>query len=102
MKKINPKIKRSDVMRRTKNSLAAGWSKRSRHSINRYSFEIGWDPDANSHLARCVMFPSLRGHGNTPEAALKEIKLKLAQELWSIEMRGEMPPLPTYQQIAGY
>lgn len=70
--------------------------------INRYTFHIEWDPASNKHLARCVMFPALRGRGATPEAALRQIKLALAKELSVIQKKGIVPPLAVHEQTGGY
>ncbi len=41
--------------------------------IEKYTYRIEWSEEDNTHISRCLEFPSLAAHGDTAEKALKEI-----------------------------
>jgi predicted HicB family RNase H-like nuclease len=67
------------------------------HEVKKYTYRIEWSEEDQVHLARCLEFPSLITHGKTPEKALKEIELVVAESIkWIEEEKGTVPePLGT-------
>jgi predicted RNase H-like HicB family nuclease len=60
----------------------------------RYTYRIEWSEEDQVHLARCLEFPSLMAHGDTPEKALAEIEFVVSESIrWMIE-EGESVPEP--------
>jgi len=53
------------------------------------TYRIEWSEEDQAHLARCLEFPSLITHGKTPEKALKEIELVVAESIKWIEESGK-------------
>jgi len=43
--------------------------------INKYTYRIEWSEDDQVFIGRCLEFPGLAAHGDSSEAALKEIKV---------------------------
>jgi len=48
---------------------------------SKYTYRIEWSEEDQAHLARCLEFPSLITHGKTPEKALKEIEVVVAESI---------------------
>jgi len=62
--------------------------------INKYTYRVQWSEEDQTHIARCLEFPSLSADGKTPEKALKEIKVVVKESVdWMIE-DGEVLPQP--------
>lgn len=60
--------------------------------IEKYTYRIEWSEEDQVHVARCLEFLSLTAHGNTVEAALKEIEHVVTETVkWLIE---ENEPIP--------
>jgi len=60
----------------------------------RYTYRIEWSEEDHAHLARCLEFPSLAAHGDTPEKALAEIEFVVSESIrWMME-EGESVPEP--------
>ncbi|MDR1900833.1 MAG: type II toxin-antitoxin system HicB family antitoxin [Treponema sp.] len=60
--------------------------------IDKYTYRVEWSQEDNVHIARCLEFPSLMAHGNTPEKALLEIEKVVAESInW---MEEEKEPIP--------
>jgi predicted RNase H-like HicB family nuclease len=60
----------------------------------RYTYRIEWSEEDQVHLARCLEFPSLMAHGDTPEKALAEIEFVVSESIrWMVE-EGESVPQP--------
>lgn len=63
-----------------------------KHDVKKYTYRIEWSEEDQAHLARCLEFPSLVTHGKTPEKALKEIELVVAESVkWIEEENGVVP-----------
>jgi predicted RNase H-like HicB family nuclease len=60
--------------------------------IEKYTYRIEWSEEDQVHVARCLEFPSLTAHGNTVEAALKEIEHVVTETVkWLIEENEPVP-----------
>jgi predicted HicB family RNase H-like nuclease len=58
----------------------------------KYTFRTLWSAEDEVHISRCLEFPSLAAHGNTPEEALKEIQIVVAESVrWMSEKHEEIP-----------
>ena len=42
--------------------------------FEKYTYRVEWSEEDNTHIARCLEFPSLQAHGKTAIQALKEIE----------------------------
>ena len=62
--------------------------------IDKYTYRVGWSEENGVHIARCLEFPSLAAHGNTPEAALAEIKKVVLASIEWMKEEGETLPVP--------
>lgn len=65
-----------------------------KHDISKYTYRIEWSADDNAHIARCLEFPSLAAHGKTPEKALKEVEIVVAESVKWIEEENGIVPEP--------
>ena len=52
--------------------------------IEHYTYRIEWSPEDECNVARCLEFPSLSAHGDTPEKALHEIKVAVKASIQDI------------------
>lgn len=60
--------------------------------LNKYTYRVQWSSEDETHIGRCLEFPSLGADGSTPEEALKEIKkVVLASAEW---MQEDGEPIP--------
>jgi predicted RNase H-like HicB family nuclease len=62
--------------------------------VNRFTYREEWSGEDRVYIARCLEFPSLAAHGDTPEAALAEIKKVVAAVLKDMSRNGEPIPEP--------
>ena len=62
--------------------------------VNKYTYRVEWSEENSAHISRCFEFPSLAAHGNTPEAALEEIKKAVAASIEWMQENGEQIPVP--------
>ena len=62
--------------------------------VEKYTYRVGWSEENGVHIARCLEFPSLTAHGNTPETALAEIKNAVSASVEWMQEEGETPPIP--------
>ena len=42
--------------------------------IDKYTYRVEWSEEDETHIAKCLEFPSLMAHGNTSIEALNEIE----------------------------
>lgn len=63
-------------------------------NINRYTYREEWSEEDQVYIARCLEFPSLAAHGDTPESALAEIKTVVVLVLDDLKSNGEAIPEP--------
>lgn len=61
---------------------------------NIYSYSVEYDQEVKIHIARCAELPSLAAHGDTQEAAFKEIKKEVLTTLKWMSEDGEDIPEP--------
>ena len=62
--------------------------------MDKYEYKVRWSEEDKAFIGRVAEFPSLAAHGDTPEAALKEIQFVVSAVLDDLEERGETPPEP--------
>ncbi|MDX9789165.1 MAG: toxin-antitoxin system HicB family antitoxin [Desulfobacterales bacterium] len=64
------------------------------NNVDKYTYRIVWSAEDDSHIARCLEFPSLSAHGDTPAKALSEIEFVVNETIkWLLE-EGEPVPVP--------
>ena len=60
--------------------------------VDKYTYRIEWSQEDNTHVARCLEFPSLSAHGQTVKQALSEIEFVVDETLkWMREEKEEIP-----------
>ncbi len=65
---------------------------RTSNVIEKYTYRVEWSEEDNAHIARCLEFPSLMAHGDSIEAALKEIKEVVIHTIeWMHEENEKIP-----------
>lgn len=62
--------------------------------VDKYTYRVGWSEDDDVHIARCLEFPSLAAHGNSPETALAEIRTAVSASVDWMQETGEPLPIP--------
>ncbi len=62
--------------------------------LEKYTYRIEWSEEDNTHIARCLEFPSLAAHGDTIEEALKEIELVVKETIKWMKEENESIPKP--------
>jgi len=60
----------------------------------KYTYRIAWSEEDNSHVARCLEFPSLAAHGSTSRAALSEIQSVVSASIDWLSEENEPIPEP--------
>jgi len=62
------------------------------NKIEKYTYRVEWSEEDGVHLARCLEFPSLMAHGDSPERALKEIESVVGETInWMVEQNEPVP-----------
>lgn len=70
--------------------------------VNKYSYNIEFDSDDNTYIARCAELSGLAAHGKTQEEALREIKIAVTGTLEWIQEEGKELPEPfSLHQFSG-
>lgn len=64
---------------------------------NRYSYRVEWSEQDKAFVARCIEFPSLSGHGDSPAEALTSVQEVVDESVsWMMEDGEEVPePIST-------
>lgn len=62
--------------------------------VEKYTYRVEWSEEDNTHIARCLEFPSLLAHGDTVVIALKEIEVVVEETLKWMEEESEKIPEP--------
>jgi predicted RNase H-like HicB family nuclease len=62
--------------------------------ISKYTYRVEWSEEDCAHLARCIEFPSVMAHGDTPDKALAEIESVVAAAVEWMREEGEPVPEP--------
>ena len=63
-------------------------------NADRYTYREEWSEEDNVYIARCLEFPSLNAHGDSPEGALKELRAVVADVLEDMTEANEPIPEP--------
>jgi predicted HicB family RNase H-like nuclease len=69
-------------------------SKSSRPRAQQYLYTVGWSEDDEAYVARVAEFPSLAAHGDSQEAALREIQIVVKAVLKDLAASKEPIPQP--------
>lgn len=62
--------------------------------VEKYTYRIEWSEEDNTHIARCLEFPSLAAHGDTVKIALLEIEKVVSETIKWIKEDNEPIPEP--------
>jgi predicted RNase H-like HicB family nuclease len=62
--------------------------------VEKYTYRIEWSEEDNTHIARCMEFPSLLTHGKTAQEALKEMEFVVNETITWMREEGETIPEP--------
>ena len=65
-----------------------------RKILETYTYRIESSEEDNTHIARCLEFPSLAAHGNTIEEALRAIELVVNETIKWMKEENESIPKP--------
>ena len=60
----------------------------------KYTYRVEWSEEDQTHVARCLEFPSLAAHGHTVAVALHEIQAAVAAAIEWMKEEGETLPEP--------
>ncbi|GHT35715.1 antitoxin HicB [Planctomycetales bacterium] len=71
--------------------------------VDKYTYRVEWSEEDQTHIARCLEFPSLAAHGNTTDRALKEIEKVVTETVnWLQEEREPVPEPFGLKQYTGH
>jgi len=60
--------------------------------IDKYTYRVEWSEEDNTHIARCLEFPSLMAHGDSSIEALNELEHVVTETIeWMTEEDEEVP-----------
>lgn len=62
--------------------------------LKRFSYRAEWSEEDGVFIARALEMPSILAHAETPEDAIKEVKIPLEMALESMLENGESLPEP--------
>ncbi len=62
--------------------------------FDRYTYREEWSEEDGVYIARCLEFPSLLAHGESPESALSELRGVVASVVEDMTQTGESLPEP--------
>ncbi|PKL23962.1 MAG: toxin-antitoxin system HicB family antitoxin [Spirochaetae bacterium HGW-Spirochaetae-3] len=65
-----------------------------KRDTNKYTFREEWSEEDGVYIARCLEFPSLSAHGDSPESALKELRAVIELVVDDMAKAGECIPEP--------
>jgi predicted RNase H-like HicB family nuclease len=65
-----------------------------KNNVEKYTYRIEWSEEDGIHVARCLEFPSLAAHGDTAEAALREIEFVVKSSIDWLQEEGAPVPAP--------
>ncbi len=68
-------------------------------NADRYTYREEWSEEDNVYIARCLEFPSLLAHGDSPEAALAELHSVVSVVVKDMEETGESIPVPLGSKV---
>src|SRR2546428_4099787 len=75
---------------RSSSKRGSGWRPRA----EQYLYTVGWSEDDEAYVARVAEFPSLAAHGDSQEAALREIQFVVGVVLKDLTRSKEPIPEP--------
>ena len=61
---------------------------------DKYTYRIEWSEEDRVFIARCLEFPGLAAHGDSPETALKEIKIVVSESVKWLQEDNKTIPAP--------
>ena len=62
--------------------------------IDKYTYRVEWSEEDNTHIAKCLEFPSLMAHGDTSSQALNEMEKVVNETIEWLSEDGEEIPEP--------
>jgi len=62
--------------------------------MDKYTYRIEWSEEDQVFIARCLEFPGLAAHGDSPENALREIKVVVKESINWLNEGNEPVPEP--------
>ena len=62
--------------------------------VQKYTYRVEWSEEDDTHISRCLEFPSLVAHGDTAESALREIELVVTDTINWMKEESEKIPEP--------
>ncbi|MBF9015191.1 MULTISPECIES: type II toxin-antitoxin system HicB family antitoxin [unclassified Oceanispirochaeta] len=65
-----------------------------RELIDKYTYRVEWSEEDNTHIAKCLEFPSLMAHGATSVKALNEMEVVVTETIEWMGEDGEDIPEP--------
>jgi hypothetical protein len=73
-----------------------------KNNADKYTYRIAWSEEDGCHIARCLEFPSLSAHGDTIEAALREMTF-VVKEIHPMAGRGRRTRCPSlwHEKVPG-
>ena len=72
----------------------SGQASAPKYTANHYSYSINWSDEDSVFIGKVAEFPSLGAHGDTPEAALREIMFVVGEVVKDLARGGEEIPEP--------
>jgi len=67
---------------------------KNRELIDKYTYRVEWSEEDNTHIAKCLEFPSLMTHGATSVEALNEVEVVVTETIIWMKEDGEEIPEP--------
>ena len=65
-----------------------------RQDADKYTYVVQWSEEDGRYVGRCVEFPSVSGHGETPEEALRQVHVVIEESLSWLEEKKQPVPEP--------
>ena len=70
-------------------------------ALNRFAYRADWSEEDGVFIASALEVPSVKAHADTPEDAIREVKIPIAMTLESMLEGGEKLPEPLSTQDYG-
>ena len=67
---------------------------KNRELIDKYTYRVEWSEEDNTHIAKCLEFPSLMAHGATSVDALNELEVVVTETIEWMKADGDEIPEP--------
>jgi predicted RNase H-like HicB family nuclease len=62
--------------------------------IDKYTYRVEWSEEDQTHISRCLEYPSLMAHGESPSSALQAIEAVVRETIIWMQEDGEEIPEP--------